>query len=201
MDRFRLDMVAAPLDVAVLVGSLRRGSLSGRVAAALAALAPAGLALEPVPIGELPLYDEDLEASPPPAWQALRRRIARADGLLFVTPEYNRSMPAALKNALDVGSRPWGQSVWAGKPAAIVSLSTGGLGGFGANHHLRQTLVFLDVPTLAQPEAYVAGAGGLFDEAGMCTDGRTREHLTGFMRATARWLALHAPPRATAAAG
>src|SRR5512138_3676265 len=118
-------------------------------ARALAALAPPQLALEIVEIRDLPLYDADLDgASPPAAWIAFRDRIRRADAVLFVTPEYNRSVPGALKNALDVGSRPYGQSAWDRKPGAVISVSPGAIGGFGANHHLRQSLVFLDMPAL-----------------------------------------------------
>jgi chromate reductase len=153
--------VSARRDVAVIVGSLRKGSLNRLAARALATLAPAGLALEEVEIRALPLYDQDLETdAPPAAWTAFRDRVRRCDAVLFVTPEYNRSVPGALKNALDVGSRPYGRSAWAGKPAAIVSVSPGALGAFGANHHLRQSLVFLDMPAMQQPEAYVGGAAG-----------------------------------------
>jgi len=108
--------------------------------------------------------------------------------VLFVTPEYNRSVPGLLKNAIDVGSRPYGQSVWSGKPGAVVSVSPGSLGGFGANHHLRQSLVTLDVPVLQQPEAYVGGVAGLLDAGGKLTDGGTREHLTRFAAAFAAWI-------------
>ena len=146
-------------DVVVLVGSLRAESLNRRVALALAERAPASITLEIVGIGDLPFYNSDLETdAPPPAWTRFRERVARADALLFVTPEYNRSVPAALKNALDVGSRPYGKSVFGGKPGAVVSVSPGAIGGFGANHHLRQSLVFLDVPQagLCQIVAFIA---------------------------------------------
>jgi chromate reductase len=139
--------------VAVLVGSLRKESLNRKMANALRRMAPTSLALELVEIRDLPPYDEDLEAAVPPAWRTFRDRIRSMDALLFVTPEYNRSVPGLLKNAIDVGSRPYGQSVWSGKPGAVVSVSPGAIGGFGANHHLRQSLVFLNVPTLQQPEA------------------------------------------------
>src|ERR1700743_714635 len=162
-------------DVAVIVGSLRKASLNRKMAHALAALAPASLKLEIVEIGELPHYNEDLEAGIPPSWAAFRARIRRADAVLFVTPEYNRSTPAVLKNALDVGSRPYGSSVWDGKPGAVISVSPGALGGFGANHHLRQSLVFLNVPTLQGPEAYVGGASKLFDEKGQLNNEGTKE--------------------------
>lgn len=167
--------------VAVIVGSLRKASFNRRMAHALTALAPANLKLGIVEIGGLPLYDEDLEADTPSAWSAFRDAVRPADAVLFVTPEYNRSVPGALKNAIDVGSRPYGQSVWSRKPAAIVSVSPGAIGGFGANHHLRQSLVFLDMPILQQPEAYIGGAATLFDDAGGIANEGTRKFLTGFM--------------------
>src|SRR5882757_9331935 len=151
--------VDKPINVCVLVGSLRKASFNAMLANALISLAPSSLKLEIVEIGELPLYNEDIEtASPPAPWTAFRQQIKAADAVLFFTPEYNRSVPAALKNALDVGSRPYGQSVWNDKPAAIVSVSIGGIGGFGANHHLRQSLAYLNVPTMGQPEAYIGNA-------------------------------------------
>jgi chromate reductase, NAD(P)H dehydrogenase (quinone) len=179
-------------DVAVIVGSLRKGSLNRMMAHALAAVAPGDLRLEIVEIRDLALYDQDLEANPPAPWGAFRDRIRRADGVLFVTPEYNRSVPGALKNALDVGSRPYGQSAWSGKPAAVVSVSPGAIGGFGANHHLRQSLVFLDMPALQQPEAYIGGAANLFDAEGNLTNEETRKFLRTFMAAFARWVETHA---------
>src|SRR5690606_18870607 len=132
-------------DVAVIVGSLREGSLSRKAAHALARLAPAHLNLRIVEIGDLPLYDEDLDGeNAPAAWTRFREDVRAADAVLFVTPEYNRSVPGGLKNAIDVGSRPYGQAVWSGKPAAVMSTSMGALGAFGANHHLRQSLTFFD---------------------------------------------------------
>jgi chromate reductase len=151
-------------------------------------LAPAALKTAIVEIGALPLYNQDLDANPPPEWTAFRQRIAAADAVLFVTPEYNRSVPGVLKNALDVASRPYGKSAWDGKPAAIVSVSPGAIGGFGANHHLRQSLVFLNMPALQQPEAYIGGAGNLFDEKGALTNSGTRDFLGKFMTAFAAWI-------------
>lgn len=177
-----------PRDIAVIVGSLRKGSLNRLTAQALAKLAPEGLKLEIVEIGQLPLYDEDLDKEPPQSWADFRERIKRADGVLFLTPEYNRSVPAPLKNAIDVGSRPYGGSAWNGKPAAVASVSPGGIGGFGANHHLRQSLVFLNMPVLQQPEAYLGGAGGYFDEAGELKNEGTRQFLTTFINAYAAWV-------------
>ena len=178
--------------VAVLVGSLRKESLNRKAAQALIALAPANLRLQIVEFGDLPLYDEDLEAAgPPEPWLRFRREVAASDAVLFVTPEYNRSVPGALKNAIDVGSRPYGKSAWAGKPAAVMSVSPGAMGGFGANHHLRQSLVFLDMPVLQQPEAYVGGAGELFGENGELKQERTKAFFQTFIDAFAGWLARH----------
>ncbi len=175
--------------VAVLVGSLRKDSFSRKIARAAMALAPPSLKLELVEIRELPLYDQDADGATPPApWVELRRRIRAADAVLFVTPEYNRSVPGALKNALDVGSRPYGQSAWQGKPGAVISVSPGAIGAFGANHHLRQSLVFLDVPVMQQPEAYVGGVQGLLDAQGNLTNDSTREFLRKFMEAFAAWI-------------
>ena len=174
--------------VAVLVGSLRKASLNRKVAHALAELAPEGLKLQQVGIGDLPLYDEDSEASPPPAWTAFRDAVRPVDALLFVTPEYNRSVPGGLKNAIDVGSRPYGASVWSGKPGAVISVSPGAIGGFGANHHLRQSLVFLDVPCMQQPEAYIGGAGTIFDAQGELADERVKGFLSKFINAFAAWI-------------
>jgi len=179
----------APRDVAVVVGSLRRESFSRKIARAIAQVAPPSLKLDIVEIGGLPLYNQDDDAaSPPPAWSAFRERIRGSDAVLFVTPEYNRSVPGVLKNALDVGSRPYGKSAWAGKPGAVVSVSPGALGGFGANHHLRQSLVFLDVPVMQQPEAYVGGVAGLLDDEGKVTNQDTREFLRRFAESFAAWI-------------
>src|SRR5204862_5413477 len=146
------------------IGSLRKASLNRKMGVAMAALAPPTLQLDIVEIGQLPLYNEDLETDPPEPWRAFRERVRAADAVLFVTPEYNRSVPGVLKNAIDVGSRPYGKSVWTGKPGAVVSVSPGALGGFGANHNLRQSMVFLDMPMLQQPETYIGHAAKLFDD-------------------------------------
>lgn len=177
--------------IAVLVGSLRKESINRKVALALAQLAPANLKLNIVEIGELALYNEDLDgATPPAAYTTFRQQVAAADGVLFVTPEYNRSVPAALKNAIDVGSRPYGQSAWSGKPGAVISVSPGAIGGFGANHHLRQSLVFLNVPCMQQPEAYLGGAGSAFDESGTLSE-KTKPFLQAFIDAYGHWVAQH----------
>jgi chromate reductase, NAD(P)H dehydrogenase (quinone) len=179
------------MNLGVLVGSLRKASFSGMLANALISLAPSSMESEIVEIGQLPFYNQDLERliDPPPApWTAFRQRVKAADAVLFVTPEYNRSVPAVLKNALDVGSRPYGSSVWDRKPGAIVSGSPGAIGAFGANHHLRQSLVFLNVPTMQQPEAYVGHAHKIFDEHGKLINDDSRKFLQAFMQAFANWV-------------
>lgn len=175
-------------NVAVLVGSLRKGSLNRATAHVLARLAPESLSLEIVEIGQLPMYDQDLDGDPPREWVEFRERIRAADAVLFVTPEYNRSIPASLKNAIDVGSRPYGHSAWDGKPGAVISVSPSAMGGFGANHHLRQALVFLNVPLLQQPEAYFGNAGEAFDENGDLKSDRTEAFLQKFIHAYAGWV-------------
>ena len=175
-------------NVAVLVGSLRKDSLNRKVALALAELAPAHLKLNIVEIGELALYSEDIDVTPPPApYSTFRDLIRPADAVLFVTPEYNRSVPGVLKNAIDVGSRPYGQSVFNAKPGAVISVSPGAIGGFGANHHLRQSLVFLNVPCMQQPEAYLGGAGDAFDASGKLSE-KTRPFLQKFIDEFAKWV-------------
>lgn len=177
------------INVAVFVGSLRKESFNLKIAKALAALAPSELKLDIIEIGNLPFYNEDLDTATPPApWVAFRKRVNEADAVLFVTPEYNRSTAPALKNAMDVGSRPYGKSVWDGKPGAVVSSSPGAVGGFGANHHLRQSLVFLNIPVMQQPEAYIGGADKLFDESGKLINDGTRDFLTTYMKAYAKWI-------------
>ncbi len=178
--------------VAVLVGSLRKDSLNRKLAETLVELAPEGLSFDFIEIGDLPLYNPDLDDTSVPApWQRFRSEMKAADAVLFVTPEYNRSVPAALKNALDVGSRPMGESVWDGKPSAVISGSPGGIGGFGANHHLRQSLVFLNTPPMQQPEAYIGGLAGLFDDAGKLKSEDTRGFLKSLMEAFGSWVELH----------
>ena len=162
---------------------------------ALIAVAPPSLELSYVEIGDLPLYTPDFEGDPPAPVRAFREKIAQSDALLFVTPEYNRSVPGGLKNAIDVGSRPYGKSVWKGKPAAVVSVSPGAIGGFGANHHLRQSFVFLEVPAMPSPEAYIGGAAKLFDEQGTLTSESTREFITRFMQSFADWVERIRAPR------
>lgn len=183
--------MAEPRPIAVLVGSLRKSSFNRMAAKALISLAPASLKLGMIEIGDLPLYnaDEDADGARPAAWDRFRDEVRPTQGLLFVTPEYNRGVPGGLKNAIDVGSRPYGQSVYAGKPGAVISVSPGAAGAFGANHQLRQSLVFLDVPVMQQPEAYIGGAANRFDENGTLTDEGTRKFLQNFVNAFVVWVA------------
>jgi chromate reductase, NAD(P)H dehydrogenase (quinone) len=183
-------------DVAVLIGSLRAASLTRKVANAMIGVAPETLRCRVVEIGDVPMYNEDLEANAPEPWIRFRREAAAADAVLALTPEYNRSVTGCLKNALDVGSRPAGRSLWNGKPAGVVSVTPYKLGAFGANHHVRQALVYLNMPTMQQPEAYISGAAGLFDTTGKLTNDDTRKFLTQFMSAFERWVTtlLSGPP-------
>jgi chromate reductase, NAD(P)H dehydrogenase (quinone) len=182
-------MMSKTYNVAVIVGSLRKGSFSRMTARALAALAPPTLKLEIVEIGDLPLYNQDSDAAPPAPWAAFREKVKASDAVLFVTPEYNRSIPGVLKNAIDVGSRPYGSSAWSRKPGAVLSVSPGVIGGFGANHHLRQCLVFLDVPVLQQPEAYVGSIATAFDAVGELVDEGKRAFFEAFLQSFGDWIA------------
>jgi chromate reductase, NAD(P)H dehydrogenase (quinone) len=178
--------------VAVIVGSLRKDSMNRKVALALSTLAPSNLKLGIVEIGALSLYNQDLDGNPPAPWVSFRQQIKAADAVLFVTPEYNRSVPGVLKNALDIASRPYGHSVWDGKPGAVISVSPGASGAFGANHHLRQSLVFLNVPTMQQPEAYIGHADTLFDASGNISNLGTRDFLQKFVVEFAHWVDVNA---------
>ena len=178
-------------DIAVLVGSLRKDSVNRKAALALAGLAPPALQLDLVEIGHLPFYNQEFDADPaatPAAYRAFRERIARADGVIFATPEYNRSYPAVLKNAIDIGTRPYGKSVWSGKPAGVISVSLGALGAFGANQHLRQQLANVNMRVLQQPEIYLAAADKLFDAEGNVTADSTRSLLRSYIEAFAGWI-------------
>lgn len=177
-------------NVAVLVGSLRRESFTRKIANTLRELAPASLNLEIVEISGVSFYNQDLEGNPPADWLAFRDKLRAADGVLFATPEYNRSVPGVLKNAIDVASRPKENNVFNGKPGAVISVSPGALSAFGANHHLRQMLVFLNVPTMQQPEAYIGGVGKLFDDKGSLTNDSTKQFLKNFIDAYAIWVEL-----------
>lgn len=175
-------------NVGVVVGSLRKESFNRKAAKALIENAPNNLSFEFLEIGNLELYTEEYDQNSPQTWVDFRNKVKNKDAILFVTPEYNRSVPGVLKNAIDIASRPWGQSVWNEKPAAIVSVTIGGFGAFGANHHLRQSLAFLNMPVLAQPEAYISNAMSLFDESGKLTNDSTKEFFTSFMGAFAAFI-------------
>lgn len=179
--------------IGLLIGSLQTNGLTRKLAEGIRRIGGDRLAFEIVEIGDLPLYNPERDMGSVAEWQSFRAAIAPVDGILFVTPEYNRSVPGALKNAIDVGSRPYGASVWAAKPAGIISQSPGALGGFGANHHLRQSLVFLDMPAMQQPEAYIGHSAALFDEGGTLVEGSGKAFLDTFVTAFAAWVALHAP--------
>ena len=176
--------------IGILVGSLRRASYSLSIAKACASLAPEGISMSFIDIGNLPLYNQDFDddGNPPETYAKFRDEVDKLDGFLFVTPEYNRSVPAVLKNALDVGSRPYGHNVWNGKPGGIISVSPGAIGAFGANHHLRQPMVFLNVLLLQQPEAYIGKVSTLLDDKGELTDESTIKYLKTYMDAFAKWV-------------
>lgn len=176
--------------IGVIVGSLRKESWNRKLALELMKLAPASLDMKIVEIAQLPIYNQDPDdlGHPPKEWTAFREHMKDYDGFLFVSPEYNRSIPAPLKNAIDVGSRPYGKSIWTGKPAAVISASPGAIGGFGANQHLRQTFVFLDVPCMQQPEAYISSVNQLFDDESNIKKEDTREFLRKYMEAYANWI-------------
>lgn len=177
--------------IAVIVGSLRQDSFNKKFAMELIKLAPKTLEMNIIPIGQLPLYNQDLDKEPPAEWVQFKQKIKESEGFLFATPEYNRSMPAALKNAIDVASRPYGQSAWDGKPGAIISVSPGAIGGFEANHHLRQSMVFLNIPCMQQPEAYIGNVTTLLDEQGNIKNADTLKFLQKFMDAFANWIEIH----------
>lgn len=185
----------SPKKIVVLVGSLRQASLSAGLAEALNQIAPSGLALNIVPIGDMPFYNQDLEESTPLSWLSFRESICSADAVLFITPEYNRSIPAVLKNAIDVASRPYGQSALNGKPAAVVSLSQGPMGGVGAAHHLRQSLACLNVPLLPAPEVYLSFADKLLNENGQFASPETKAFLAGMLGAFSVWIDRNGPLR------
>ena len=174
--------------IAVIVGSLRKESYNLKIANTLIEQAPESLFLEIVDIADLPIFNEDLENTPLSEWEAFRKQVKPADGVIFLTPEHNRSIPAALKNAIDVGSRPYEQNVWNGKPGAIISASIGNISGFGANHHLRQILVGVNVPVMVQPEVYIGGAATLFDGDGKLINESTKDFLNTFMKAFKEWI-------------
>ncbi|HOY76170.1 MAG TPA: NAD(P)H-dependent oxidoreductase [Hyphomonadaceae bacterium] len=179
--------------IAVLVGSLRKESFSRKIAKNIEALAPKGLTFEEIDISKVGLYNQDLDGAVPAEWQELRDKIKSADAILFVTPEYNRSLPGVLKNAIDIASRPYGHSAFNGKPAAVISNSPGNIGGFGAHHHLRQILAFLNTPVLQQPEMYLSGVGTWFNDAGVIEKEETKQFLAQFAQTFADWIEKTAP--------
>ena len=176
--------------IAVIVGSLRNDSINERLALAVQQLAPPDFAFTRVEIGDLPLYNQDDDANPAPSVRRMKSEILAADGVIFATPEYNRSIPGVLKNALDHGSRPYGQSAWAGKPAGILGLSPGPIGTALAQQHLRSVLGYLDMPVLGQPEVYLQATDTLFDADGNIGDD-SRDFLQKWMDAFAGWVRLH----------
>jgi chromate reductase len=175
--------------IAIIVGSLRKGSLNRRVARSICALRGENLDCSMIEIGDLPLYNQDLDADPPEQWTRFRQQVAEADGVLFCSPEYNRGIPGVLKNAIDVGSRPYGQNVFDKKPAAIVTASPGSIGGFGSNHQIRQSCVFLNMPVMQQPEAYLGHVTDeSFDESGCLKDGPLKTLVTALAHAFHDWV-------------
>jgi chromate reductase len=177
-----------PRHVAVLIGSLRKESFNRRLALALERLAPAHITFQYIAIDALPLYNQDHDANPPPARLQLKREIEAADALLFVTPEYNRSIPGVLKNAIDAASRPYGKNSFAGKPGGVIGASSGKVGTAVAQQHLRSVLAYLNVPTLGQPEAFIQFTEGLIDAAGTIANESTRKFLQGWMDAYVAWV-------------
>ncbi|MFT4024155.1 MAG: NAD(P)H-dependent oxidoreductase [Flavihumibacter sp.] len=175
--------------IGLIAGSLRKASFSKKIAHAVAGMAPAGFTFRIIALDDLPVYNQDFDDhnEVPPSYTAFRGAIGALDGFIFITPEHNRSVPAALKNALDIGSRPYGSNVWSGKAAAVFSNSPGNLGGFGANHHLRQCLVCLGVPTMQQPEVYLAQVAACFDESGAMKEGKSKEFLQKAVDAYIAW--------------
>ena len=175
--------------IAIIVGSLREGSINRKVARSICALRGDNLDCSMIEIGDLPLYNQDYDANPPEQYVRFRQQIADADGVLFVSPEYNRGIPGVLKNAIDVGSRPYGQSAFDKKPAAIVTASPGSIGGFGANHQIRQAAVFLNMPVMQQPEAYLGHVNDdSFDEDGCLKEGPLKDLVSVLAHAFANWV-------------
>jgi len=174
--------------IGILIGSLREKAFSKSVAKYVASVLPDGYEPVFIEFNNLELFTQDLEETPTAAWVKFRDKVRPLDAVLFVTPEYNRSIPGGLKNALDVGSRPYGFSVWNGKPGGVISVSPGNIGGFGANHHLRQVLTFLNVYTMQQPEAYVAHIADAVDEAGNVVNEKTQAMLKGYVDAYIGWI-------------
>jgi chromate reductase len=177
--------------IAVVIGSLRKDSFNRKLALAIAKLAPPEFTFEHLRIDDIPLYNQDLDGNQPAEVKRLKSEIAAAQGILFVTPEYNRSMPGVLKNVIDQASRPYGQSAWAGKPAGVIGVSVGAIGTAMAQQHLRNVLAYLDVPTLGQPEAFVQNKEGLFTESGDIGIESTHKFLQGWVDKYVRWVKIH----------
>ena len=177
-------------EIGIVIGSLRKGSFSRAVANFFVAQATEDANFHIVEMDQLSMYNQDLDSAPPEAWVNFRKEVQALDGVLFITPEHNRSFPAALKNALDIASRPYGASVWNGKPGGVISVSPGALGGFGANHHLRQVLTFLNVLTLQQPEAYIGNVTASLDEHGVLISEDLKAFLQGFLASLQKWVSL-----------
>jgi chromate reductase len=190
-DIYFKEIIMIQYKIAVIIGSLRRDSFNHKLANAVVKLAPPEFIFQQVQIGDLPLYNQDDEANQAEPVKRLKNEIKEAHGLLFVTPEYNRSVPGVLKNAIDHASRPRGENAWAGKPAGILGVSTGAIGTAMAQQHLRNILVFLDVPTLGQPEAFIQVKEGLFDEAGDIGPG-SKQFLQNWMNQYVAWVTKHA---------
>ncbi len=176
------------VSVAVIVGSLRKESFTRRIAIAAMARAPKAMQCRFVEIGNLPHYNQDLDDKPPAEWTSFRAEVKKSDAVLFFTPEYNRSFPGHLKNAIDVASRPQGSNLWDGMPAGLVSVTPYSSGGMAANHALRQTFVYLNMPAMQQPEAYISNAGDLVNAKGEVIDAKSGEILTDFMLAFGKWV-------------
>jgi len=181
----------AEYKIAILVGSLRKGSHNQALARALEKLAAGKAAFSYVEIGDLPLYNQDFDKDYPSQGVRLKQQIRDADAVLFVTPEYNRSVPGVLKNAIDLGSRPYGDSAFAGKPAAVIGASIGVIGTALAQQHLRNILAYLDMPVLGQPEAFLHFKEGLIDEQGTISNEGTKDFLQGFVDRFIAWVGTH----------
>lgn len=174
--------------IGIITGSLRRESFSRKVAEMVANTATESLSFEMIDIGKLEIYNQDLDDNPPDEWRKFKVSIQKFDGFIFVTPEYNRSIPAILKNAIDIGSRPYGENSWNGKPGAVISVSPGQTGGFGANHHLRQILVCVNVPVMAGPEAYMGNIMNMLGDNNSSANNDTIQLIKKFVLSFERWV-------------
>jgi chromate reductase len=184
------ELIMSTKKIGVIVGSLRRDSFSLAVAKAAVLVAPQELSLKFIEIGDLPMFNQDFDddGTTPDSWVRFRNEIKELDGVIFVTPEYNRSFPAVLKNAIDIASRPYGSNAWDGKAGGIISVTPGGLGAFGANHHLRQPMTFLNVFMLQQPEAYISNVADQLNDKGEFADESSLEYLKNYMEAFSQWV-------------